>query len=87
VTPWLVSDAADTQATARKALSEIPQPVLEQSWIVIGADGNFAVSVGTLQNAGLNFPAGYQPVASAARPQFGWAQTLWKPVRPAVTPP
>lgn len=90
--PWLIADGflltaaerlADVKSHAQavpQQLRDVPRPELRRAWIITGAPAYFNIVKSSLISQNLGFPERYHVVSLNSRSDFGWTQTLWKPL-------
>lgn len=78
--PWLLGGYVGSTATFDLVIGEIPKAELAGAWVfqAPGSPGQFPDSI--LEKYGLNFPAGYVPLATVPIEYVGVEGTLYAPV-------
>jgi len=80
VTPWIVGGYKGSRAYAATVLAAAGDDTLDKAWILTAPLGTLKIDETVLNDAGLDFPAGYELVGETTSGHRNERQLLWKPV-------
>jgi hypothetical protein len=78
-TPWLLGNYPGSDAFASKALSSVPEELLQKAWILTAPQGERRLGLSVLAENGLDFPQDYERIGSMTTGHRLEKQALWKP--------
>jgi hypothetical protein len=76
---WIGTGYPGSRELALQGLSYVPAEKLRRSWILTAESGHESLPLDILATVGLNFPDGYEEVASAQTSVMVQRHVLWRP--------